>query len=1167
MTTNWKPTVHQAYTTPNLLNPTLQQTIPNLIKNEIHRLANLTLFQNNFQSNSKISQVPVDMRFTDNSLNIRVSKSAPWISLVPSNSPMTPEEQAVDAIRRDVMEKIASLWGRISNSSSDESDLGHTLGSSNRGRNSRSMRTRSRRSRRDQQKKDMRDSRQSPITISKNKIDSSTHTTNNYYCCHSGAGHLLPNISKAETQTPRKDMYTQTDPSTDLSRNFKEIHSSEDSRDDGDSSSDESKESSTSFSDSKSRMGNKTSTSTNLNNSDTSDVESESPYDPSSSDESEHSFTSSSDSSSHREFNTSLQADSLQLEIEMPTVKNHQESTVSQPEEKSLFIETEDRVITETLQPVDSNSTDPLESFVSARKLGKLKEFLEDSIKETEALIELTNSSTSKIDDEMIELLHNNKGILLEAQKLLISDPQLIRSTAEVNRLLSRLDLDTLRLTHNNNDLEVPTINEDFDHESTLVRSAQEQLPTREVDASVQTDTYQTDEEIALLEKLQELSTKFEQLDESISQAIQKTPITSATAQTDDYKTDKEIKLQKKLQVLSKKHENLAGTLLKQSRLGEKQQIHIRELQFDLDRTKNELKDALRRFERLAESTETKFKVTEDQSDYIRELERKLAESQELLSNIVIPKATSRQPTPKKENLSQVEIQDEDSKESSPTIIATAVPEETVNDPLPNQSIKIQSVVESDDEQEDISEFLDNYDKISQDLQKVQEDDLEMLEAFHNKYADSGIHIELKVLADYLRNNQNPLYPERDVVLKRRQDVLDMLRLADRRLSGKDSGYSSSETSDDGSAVLLKPSLFIANREENVSTPSEKKVTINTSTQYERSGVADASTQDEKAETTHISTQVEKTPLSNASTQTGRTTTDTSTQVNNQTEREFELQIARDDISRKFEKLAESAEREFKSTEEQFEYITKLEAQVQALEDANENLVVAITAFKKRKILPKVQEDLLDLQPIEDEERNSQPVTPEKETSVELPHATFDELSPRIKKMFTLYREVNTDLTEIQYASSAQRFYKKYRESNVIADLTNFANSLDNIESVTDITLPNKKEIHNLIEQVQRLFLQEKENEDAEFDELQKDFDQRLSIYNELTSDLVKVQNDKLTLAEFHNKYAYSKALNELEIFARQERDIAPSQASVQDKIRALRELLIQFDNNQSTDL
>lgn len=124
MTTDWKSTIHHAYTTPNLLNPILQKSIPSLIRDEISKLANLTLFQTNIQANSNHSQVPVDMRFTDDSLNIRISENAPWIPLVSSTEPMSLEERAVDAVRRDVMEKIALLWGGVPDSSSDESDSG-----------------------------------------------------------------------------------------------------------------------------------------------------------------------------------------------------------------------------------------------------------------------------------------------------------------------------------------------------------------------------------------------------------------------------------------------------------------------------------------------------------------------------------------------------------------------------------------------------------------------------------------------------------------------------------------------------------------------------------------------------------------------------------------------------------------------------------------------------------------------------------------------------------------------------------------------------------------------------------------------------------------------------------------------------------------------------------
>ena len=153
MTTSWKPTIHSAYTTPDLRNPTLQKSIPNLLRDEISKLANLKLFQTNVQASSTRSQVPVAMKFTDNSLNIRIFKDAPWISLLPSTEPMSPEERAVDAVRKDVMDKIALLWGGLPDNSSDENDSGQrsSHGSSTEANTSRSRRARSRRSRRAEQ--------------------------------------------------------------------------------------------------------------------------------------------------------------------------------------------------------------------------------------------------------------------------------------------------------------------------------------------------------------------------------------------------------------------------------------------------------------------------------------------------------------------------------------------------------------------------------------------------------------------------------------------------------------------------------------------------------------------------------------------------------------------------------------------------------------------------------------------------------------------------------------------------------------------------------------------------------------------------------------------------------------------------------------------------------
>lgn len=354
MTTDWKSTIHHAYTTPNLLHPTLQKSIPNLLRDEISKLANLKLFQTNIQASSSHSQVPVDMKFTDDSLHIRISKNAPWISLVPSTEPMSPEERAVDAVRKDVMEKIALLWGGISDSSSDESDSGHrsSSGRSSQASPSNSRRTRSRRSRRAENNRRFNQGRQDSITISGNTIDSSTHTTtNNYYGCTGSHGHS-PHTDAREEVTSRRDANTQTDfantpPGTPLpayQSSIEEFRSSDDSRS-SDSSSDESKRSFTSFTD-EFKIRKKTP-------SDISDAESESSYYPDSSDESEYdsrsSFSIQSDINDEPEFSKPDSAQDINATIrDLGNIASHFERVISKEEIPialdNLEIESEDEV-------------------------------------------------------------------------------------------------------------------------------------------------------------------------------------------------------------------------------------------------------------------------------------------------------------------------------------------------------------------------------------------------------------------------------------------------------------------------------------------------------------------------------------------------------------------------------------------------------------------------------------------------------------------------------------------------------------------------------------------------------------------------------------------------------------------------------------------------------
>ncbi|MGL4348848.1 MAG: hypothetical protein ACRCSV_05290 [Chlamydiales bacterium] len=1288
MTSDWKSTIHNAYTNPEQLHLILQQTIPSLIKDEIQRLANLILFQNNVQSRADSLQVPVDMKFTGDSLNIRISKNAPWISLLPSSQPMSPEEKAVDAVRRDVMQKIALLWGGVSNGSSTESDsVNNSTFEPSRGHRKAPERTRSKRSKRAEKNKKPSSQKEPFTRISRNKIDCSTHTTNNYYCCV-GSHDAHSNRKKENTQAPRGDMNTQTDPifnplfkNQNIFRNNRERGSSEDSSSDKldhgstgsfsskrqmrhksplspshsnaneseDSSSDKSDHGSTGSFSSKRQMRHKPPlppSHSNANESEDSSSDKsdhgstgsfsskrqmrhKSPLPPSHSNanESEDSSSDKSDQTDSTLFMQKRGTFSKQLNTEpMPTLRPIPSKADDSFAEIKKFIQTynteskpvshlraflelqveltqekpNEAKINNLLSILKADALQigietpqtrvekfvQLEKITSSAEFENLERFLKDSIKETNAFIEIVNSVEEDLAPETISSLLRNRDILINIQNLLDFPSPLTISSDRVNSLLHQLDLTTLQLIHHNSDLEIPFIDEDFDDQSIIVGSVIENSTPKQIDASIQRDTHQTDEEIELLEKLQELSARFEELATSISLTVEKSPTASATTQSDDYRTDKEIKLQKKVQFLSKKYENLAGTILKQSKVEEKQQANIRELQFDLARTKDELVVALRRFETLAESTETKFKIAEDQSEYIRNLERELEQSQQLLMSITTPKINSSRFGSKKIS-SETQVEDNDfieDIENTPLSLGATQKTEDTDDLSPLVKTQVQAPVssESEDGDEGISELLNQYQELNKDLQRVKKDDASSVEGFYKKYANSGIHTQLNVLVDHLRFNQDPLNPSRDIVLKRRQDTLDMFYLFDKNFSQEVSDDSGNETdkaagllelsSLEDEAPTIQDSAAIENPQDNTSI-RKNTVVANASTQSEQPNIADASRQNEKPHTTDIFTQVKKTPLTSVSTQAGRATANASTQVNNQTEKEFELQLERDDFSRRFEKLAERAEKQFKSVEEQLEYTSDLETQVQALEDINKDLIATINAFNKRNIIPKVKEDSRESQSIEAEDTETDIIkNKELETDsslqVETSPVTFNDLPPRIKTLFKLYEKVTNDLTEIQYSSSSHRFYEEYKESNVIADLKNFAKSLKNIDPISDVTLPSNEEIDSLSIQVQQILLQEKELEEAELAEHQTDFDQRLKIYNQLTSDLQKFQKKQTTLAELYQKYANANAMRELEIFARQERNIPPSKISVEKKISDLRELLIKFDNDpDSTDL
>ncbi|MGL4348781.1 MAG: hypothetical protein ACRCSV_04930 [Chlamydiales bacterium] len=240
MTQDWKSTIHNAYPSLGGLSPVLQETIPALIKNEIQQLANSTLFQNNVRSRSISSQVPVDMRVTDSCLNIRISNDGPWISLLPSSEPLNPEQRAVDAVRRDIMKKIALLWGEISGDSSTESDSADRsfFGSSKENPKS-NARTRSKRSRSNEKNKRISSDKEPSTNISRNRIDCSTHTTNNYYYCV--GSQQEPSITRRQEnpQTPTPDTNREPNPifnpvfrNQNTPRNYSKTSSSEDSSDD-----------------------------------------------------------------------------------------------------------------------------------------------------------------------------------------------------------------------------------------------------------------------------------------------------------------------------------------------------------------------------------------------------------------------------------------------------------------------------------------------------------------------------------------------------------------------------------------------------------------------------------------------------------------------------------------------------------------------------------------------------------------------------------------------------------------------------------------------------------------------------------------------------------------------------------------------------------------------
>lgn len=1166
MTTDWKSTIHHAYTTPSFLHPTFEKSIPDLIRDEISKLANLKLFQTNIQASSSHSQVPVDMKFTDDSLNIRISKNAPWISLVPSTEPMSPEERAVDAVRKDVMEKIALLWGGIPDSASDESgsEQRGSSGSSAESNTSTSRRTRSRRTRRAERNRGLNHSRGDSITISGNTIDSSTHTTtNNYYGCMGSHPDFPSNTDAKEKTTSKRSLSTQTDfTSTPLgtplpvyqSNNAEELSSSGDSRN-SDASEDESNQSFTSFID---RPSTEKKTS-----SDVSDTESESSYYPQSSDESECSSNSSFSLKSQTRDKISPSDDS----------SNESENKISSP--SSLNQDTSDLIIFSN----DEDSAEAVNSTIN--DLENLLSDLETIISKEKVPTPLDDLDISESEDE------TSSNSSLNQDK-----PNLMTFSEEDDKNSAQLINSTIH------DLE--NILSDFEGVITKDKAL-----NRSNDSSKQRPTKRSMENGNM--EQQPVSKKLRR--DSFEGRLKKAKQTLR----------KDRPLSRKISVKEPEWVQLAHRKTKYfiDPLDLKQRVHF-DAEIDiipaLHKTPSKAADPFAEVKQFVKEFNTQLKPVAHRRAII-ELQEELAKEQPdkvKINNLVfllhadplqvkteipiaLKQAKSLEKLPvlntlRKQNLIDSFKNEPESLDlnKEPVLIKKIIPKKL----FPTDSINYSEDCISSEDAKRLNSFINN--------------SMQQINAFIELVQNTQEELDSQILNSLLKNRaifinlQDLLDLNRQLVIGslRVNTFLDQLDVDTLKLVHNDFALklpyinkedsSNEETTLAGSvkAQVLPSAIDTSVQTDNYQSDEEIELLKKLQELSVRFGQLDQSfslaiqsnlTRDNSAQTYDYQTNRESRlrkkiqALSKKYENLAGIILKQSKAEEKQRhyirELQFKLDTTKKELEyvlQKFEKLAESSQVQFKSMEEEHAHSIELESKVQALEEMNKDLISALTPRKKPKIASKIQQELLEREFVEERQKQS------TELETELTDIKPTELPLHVKNALKFYEDIHSDLKEMNHTiNGSQSFYKKYKESNIVTRLTNLAKSLENtVTSNLKIDLPKKEEIHKAISQIEQLFLQEQKLEKAELEEIENDFDQRLKIYNELTSDLIKIQKEGLTLADFYAKYSDSKALNELNIFAEHDRDMTPSKASIQDKIHALRGLLIQFDNYlETTDL
>ena len=552
MTPHWKSTINNVQITPDLLHPLLKEILPQVIKKDIQELANLILFQNNIKEPNS-SQVPVDMKFTDSSLDVRTSENAPWISLLPSTKlTMSPQEKAVDEVRKNVMEKIGLLCRGVSNGDSSEShsEIKNPSPSFSSRKNSKiAPGIRSKRSRRQERDGRIYRNREPSSIISRNKIDCSTNTTNNYYCCVGSHGKLF-NSTEVNTLPHTKNVTTQMT-QVPLSTHERSIQT-----DSPQTVPLHEKETSTDF----------------------------------------------------KQFLMNASTD-IDLDITTPKttqmtqvpLSTHEQSiqTDSKLVSREQSTNTED-AIDATAQSIDMPSREgkyssleslsDLQGFFSTEDITKLHTFIYDSLKETDAFIDLLKTSETEIDPKRISLLIENRDLLISLQDLLYSDPQLAINSDKVNSLLDKLDLDTLKLIHNTSNLEIPYLDqEDYsDNQSTLVGSEETLFESESLDAGYIDDEI-VDQLNVGITNINSFDNPYEDEWDNLlpSNLFEEQILSNNTVptQTDPYMTANELQLQEKLRKLeltlektkSIHKDELASLLRAQDRLQAEANTRIKE--------------------------------------------------------------------------------------------------------------------------------------------------------------------------------------------------------------------------------------------------------------------------------------------------------------------------------------------------------------------------------------------------------------------------------------------------------------------------------------------------------------------------------------------------------------------------------------------------------------